>query len=86
MSMATILPMMFLMMSSRSSNNIGFMTSNMLMILLVSILTNSVNDFLTLHNVDGVNNLLASCLGALTRVLTRVLMGMLVAIMKIKGL
>ena len=79
MSMAKTLPMVFLMMSSRSSNNIGFMTSNMLtvMILLVSFLTNSVDDFLTLLNVDGVNNLLASCLGDLARVL----MGMLVALL-----
>ena len=77
--MAITLPMVFLMMSSRSSNNIGFMTSNMLtvMILLVSFLTNSVDDLLTLLNVDGVNNLLASCLGDLARVL----MGMLVALL-----
>ena len=77
--MAITFPMVFLMMSSRPSNNIGFMTSNMLtvMILLVSFLTNSVDDFLTLLNVDGVNNLLASCLGDLARVL----MGMLVALL-----
>merc|ERR1719500_1488740 len=79
MSMAITLPMVFFMMSSRASNNIRFMTSNMLtvMILLVSFLTNSVDDFLTLLNVDGVNNLLASCLGDLARVL----MGMLVALL-----
>merc|ERR1719500_509300 len=79
MSMAITLPMVFLVMSSRSSNYIGFMTSNMLtvMILLVSFLTNSVDYFLTLLNVDGVNNLLASCLGDLARVL----MGMLVALL-----
>merc|ERR1711942_388906 len=55
------------------------MPSNMLtvMILLVSFLTNSVDNFLTLLNVNGVNNLLASCLGDLARVL----MGMLVALL-----
>merc|ERR1719347_1587853 len=37
------------------------------MILLVSFLTNSVDNFLTLLNVNGVNNLLASCLGDLAR-------------------
>jgi len=47
------------------------------MILLVSFLTNSVDNFLTLLNVNGVNNLLASCLGDLARVL----MGMLVALL-----
>merc|ERR1711875_29206 len=33
------------------------------MILLVSFLTNSVDDLLALLDVNGVNNLLASCLG-----------------------
>merc|ERR1712111_268015 len=67
------------MISSRSSNNIALMTSNMLtvVILLVSLVTNSVNDFFTLLNEDSVNNLLASCLGDLARVL----MGMLVALL-----
>merc|ERR1719347_377475 len=66
-------------MASRSSNNIRFMPSNMLtvMILLMSLLTNSVDNFLTLLNENGVNNLLASCLGDLARVL----MGMLVALL-----
>merc|ERR1719312_1116311 len=55
------------------------MPSNMftVMILLVSFLTNSVDNLLTLLNIDGVNNLLASCLGDLARVL----MGMLVALL-----
>merc|ERR1719250_463791 len=55
------------------------MPSNMLtvMILLVSFLTNSVDNLLTLLNINGVNNLLASCLGDLARVL----MGMLVALL-----
>ena len=72
-------PWMLLMISSRSGNNIALMTSNMLtvVILLVSLVTNSVNDFFTLLNEDGVNNLLASCLGDLARVL----MGMLVALL-----
>ena len=79
MSMAIALTLVFLVESSRSSNNIGFMPSNMLtgMILLVRFLTDSVDDLLTLLNVDGVNNLLASCLGDLARVL----MGMLVALL-----
>merc|ERR1719312_1534528 len=47
------------------------------MILLVSFLTNSVDNFLTLLNVNGVNNLLASCIGDLARVV----MGMLVALL-----
>merc|ERR1719244_855612 len=70
---------MFFMISSRSSNNIALMTSNMLtvMILLVSLVTNSVDDLFTLLNEDGVNNLLASALGDLARVL----MGMLVALL-----
>ena len=70
---------MLLMISSRSGNNIALMTSNMLtvVILLVSLITNSVDDLLTLLNEDGVNNLLASCLGDLARVLV----GMLVALL-----
>merc|ERR1712106_949266 len=79
MTMSITLTLVFLMESSRSSNNIGFMPSNMLtgMILLVRFLTDSVDDLLTLLNVDGVHNLLASCLGDLARVL----MGMLVALL-----
>merc|ERR1712098_967886 len=55
------------------------MTSHMLtvVILLVSLITNSVDDLFTLLNEDGVNNLLASGLGDLARVL----MGMLVALL-----
>merc|ERR1711942_326028 len=55
------------------------MSSNMLtmMILLVSFLTYSVDNLLALLNINGVNNLLASCLGDLARVL----MGMLVALL-----
>ena len=72
-------PWMLLMISGRSGHNIALMTSNMLtvVILLVSLVTNSVNDFFTLLNEDGVNNLLASCLGDLARVLV----GMLVALL-----
>merc|ERR1719430_3126975 len=47
------------------------------MILLVSFLTNSVDDLLALLDVDGVNNLLASCFGDLARVF----MGMLMALL-----
>merc|ERR1719419_1138158 len=67
------------MISSRSSNNIALMTSHMLtvVILLVSLITNSVDDLFALLNEDGVNNLLASGLGNLARVL----MGMLVALL-----
>merc|ERR1712111_291508 len=70
---------MFFMISSRSSNNIALMTSNMLtvVILLMSLVTNSMDDLFALLNEDGVNNLLASCLWDLTRVL----MGMLVALL-----
>merc|ERR1712098_298621 len=77
--MSIALPLVFFMKASRSSNNIRFMPSNMLtvMILLVSFLTNSMDDFLTLLNENGVNDLLASCLGDLARVL----MGMLVALL-----
>ena len=55
------------------------MTSNMLtvVILLVSLVTNGVDDLFALLNEDGVNNLLASCLGDLARVLV----GMLVALL-----
>merc|ERR1711982_197038 len=79
MPMTIAFSMVFFMKAGRSSNNIRFMPSNMLtvMILLVSFLTNSVDNFLTLLNENGVNNLLASCLGDLTRVL----MGMLVALL-----
>merc|ERR1712121_396010 len=71
--------MMFLMRGNGSTNNFSFMASNMLtlMMLLMSSLTNSVDNFLTLLNENGVNNLLASCLGDLARVL----MGMLVALL-----
>merc|ERR1719309_1320654 len=70
---------MLLMISSRSGNNVALMTCNMLtmVILLVSLVTNSVDDLFALLNEDGVNNLLASCLGDLTRVLV----GMLVALL-----
>merc|ERR1719147_545106 len=79
MTMSIALPMVLFMKSGRSSNNIRFMSSNMLtvMILLVSLITNSVDDLLTLLNEDSVNNLLASCLGDLARVLV----GMLVALL-----
>ena len=55
------------------------MTSNMftVVILLVSFITNSVDDFLTLLDVDGVNNLLASSFGDLARVLMRMLVTLL---------
>merc|ERR1712029_705360 len=70
---------MFFMISSRSSNNIALMTSNMLtvVILLMSLVTNIMDDLFALLNEDGVNNLLASGLGDLARVL----MGMLVALL-----
>merc|ERR1711970_95014 len=79
MTMSITCSWMFFMISSRSSNNITLMTSHMLtvMILLVSLVTNSVDDFFTLLNEDGVDNLLASCLWDLARVL----MGMLVALL-----
>merc|ERR1711915_382859 len=70
---------MFFMISGRSSNNIALMTSHMLtvMILLVSFVTNGVDDLFALLNEDGVNNLLASCLGDLARVLMRMLVALL---------
>ena len=72
-------PLVFFMKASWSSYNIALMTSYMLtvVILLVSLVTNCVDDFFALLNEDGVNNLLASCLGDLARVL----MGMLVALL-----
>ena len=55
------------------------MTGNMftVVILLVSFITNSVDDFLTLLDVDGVNNLLASSFRDLARVLMRMLVTLL---------
>merc|ERR1719315_246601 len=62
-----------------TGNNIALMTGNMLtvMILLMSLVTNSVDDFFTLLNENGVNNLLASCLGDLARVLVWMLVALL---------
>merc|ERR1711939_947207 len=79
MTMSITCSWMFFMISSRSSNNIALMTSHMLtvVILLVSLITNSVDDLFALLNEDGVDNLLASGLGDLARVL----MGMLVALL-----
>merc|ERR1719342_1517745 len=70
---------MFFMISSGSSNNIALMTSHMLtvVILLVSLITNSVDDLFALLNEDGVDNLLACCLGDLARVLMRMLVALL---------
>merc|ERR1719244_694538 len=79
MTMSITCSWMFFMITSRSSNNIALMTSHMLtvVILLVSLVTNSVDDLFALLNKDGVDNLLASCLWDLARVLV----GMLVALL-----
>merc|ERR1711970_522706 len=79
MSVSITCTSMFFVISSRSSNNIAPMTSHMLtvVILLMSLVTNSVDDLFALLNEDGVNNLLAGCFGDLARVL----MGMLVALL-----
>merc|ERR1712111_295665 len=79
MTMSITRSWMFFMISSRSSNNIALMTSHMLtvVILLVGLVTNSVNDLFALLNEDGVDNLLAGCFGDFARVL----MGMLVALL-----
>merc|ERR1712111_142118 len=79
MTMSITRSWMFFMISSRSSNNIALMTSHMLtvVILLVSLVTNSVDDLFALLNEDGVDNLFAGCFGDFARVL----MGMLVALL-----
>merc|ERR1711970_722088 len=46
-------------------------------ILFMRLLTNSMDNFLTLLNVDGINNFLASCLGDLARVFMRMLVTLL---------
>ena len=77
--MAIVLPMVFFMKAGRSSHNIGLMSSNMLtvMILLMSFLTNSVDDLLTLLNENSVDDLLAGSLGDLARVLVGTLVALL---------
>merc|ERR1719153_1885938 len=73
--MPIAVPFVMLMMT----NHIRFMTSNMLtvMILFMRLLTNSMDNFLTLLNVDCINNFLASCLGDLARVFMRMLVTLL---------
>ena len=85
--MSITLAMVFLMIASRSSNNVGLMPSNMLtvMILLVSFLTHSLDNLLALLDVNGVDNLLASCLGDLARVLVRMLVALLLLLVLALG-
>merc|ERR1719342_1367442 len=79
MSMTIAFTMVFFMIALRTSNNSRLMTGNMftVVILLMSFITNSVDNLLTLLDVDDVNNLLASSFGDLARVL----MGMLVTLL-----
>ena len=85
--MSITLAMVFLMIASRSSNNVGLMPSNMLtvVILLVSFLTHSLDNLLALLDVNGVDNLLASCLGDLARVLVRMLVALLLLLVLALG-
>jgi len=69
------------------SNNLGIMTNNMgtVVNLLMCLLTVSGDNFFTLLNVCGVNNLLADLLGDLARVFLGVLVALLVLLVLAVG-